>query len=142
MTERIIRLANKLKDDYGTSDPRELCRCLGVSFLCADLPEKLNGFYMEIAGRRAVAVAARLDTTAARACTAHELGHAVLHRGINTIFLSENTNFVTGRYEREADLFAAALLIDSGRGEESVERLAARYALPVCAVERLFCHKS
>ena len=140
MTERIIGLANKLKNEFGTDDPREICRCLSISFLVTELPERLNGFYMETAAGRAIAVASRLDSVSARSCAAHELGHAVLHRGINTVFMSDNTSFVSGRYEREANLFAAALLLDDENfsSEGNLETLAAAFALPLCAVECLW----
>ena len=140
MTERIIGLANKLKNEFGTDDPREICRCLSISFLVTELPERLNGFYMETAAGRAIAVASRLDSVSARSCAAHELGHAVLHRGINTVFMSDNTSFVSGRYEREANLFAAALLLDDENfsSEGSLEKLAIAFALPLYAVECLW----
>ena len=140
MTERIIGLANKLKNEFGTGDPREICRCMSISFLVTELPERLNGFYMETPSGRAVAVASRLDSVSARSCAAHELGHAVLHRGINTVFMSDNTSFVQGRFEREADLFAAALLLDDEKFSccENIETLAAANALPLYAVERLW----
>ena len=34
------------------------------------------------------------------------MGHALLHTGYNSFFLKQSTDFVTARYEREADLFA------------------------------------
>ncbi len=67
---------------------------------------------METADGVSVVISNTLRSPDDRACAAHELGHALLHRGVNTFFLSENTNLVCGRYEREADLFAAALLLD------------------------------
>ena len=40
----------------------------------------------------------------------HELGHSILHRGLNRIFMTAHTRMVTSRYELEADKFAVDLL--------------------------------
>lgn len=42
---------------------------------------------------------------------AHELGHAVLHPGLNTPFMKANTLLSTDRIEREANTFAVELLM-------------------------------
>lgn len=138
MNKRIEQCALSLKQKYGTNDPLELCRCLGITFLKTDLPRKLSGFYMEKSGRQAIAVSEALSSTAERAVIAHELGHALLHRGLNLLFLCENTNFVQGRYEREADMFAAALLIDKNEarsGDRSLEDVSRESGVPLYAVE-------
>ena len=46
-----------------------------------------------------------------RQVCAHELGHAILHRKINTIFLDTYTYIVTDKLEIQANMFAAELLI-------------------------------
>ena len=43
---------------------------------------------------------------------AHELGHALLHRKENCAFIKRHTLLLTSGIEREANLFAAQLLID------------------------------
>ena len=139
MIRRIIDLAEKIKQEYGTCNPSELCRCLGITLLTADLPRHINGFYMETAGKQAVVIGSSIKAPLDSACTAHELGHALLHKGINTVFLTDSTNFVTGRYEREADLFAAALLInieDAIQNGDSVEDLCKLTGVPFYAVEQ------
>lgn len=139
MNKKIVQTALSLKEQYGTSDPTELCRCLGITYLRADLPKKLGGFYMENKGRQAVAVAEALEAPFDRAVSAHELGHALLHKGLNFIFLCDNTNFLPGRYEREADLFAAALLIDGDRlkAGKSISVLSGESGVPAYAVQKL-----
>lgn len=138
MNKRIEHYALSLKQKYGTNDPFELCRCLGITFLRTDLPRKLSGFYMEKNGRQAITVSEALSSPCDRAVAAHELGHAMLHKGLNLIFLCENTNFVQGRYEREADLFAAALLIDKNEvalGDKSLIEISRESGVPLYAVE-------
>ncbi len=139
MIRRIMNLAEQLKQEYNTCDPSELCRCLGITLLRADLPRRINGFYMETAGKQAVVISSSIKEPLDNACTAHELGHAILHKGINTVFLTDSTNFVTGRYEREADLFAAALLInieDTRQSGGSVEEISKMTGVPCYAVEQ------
>lgn len=44
---------------------------------------------------------------------AHELGHAILHPTLNCTFLRKYTFLNTDRYEVEANLFAAELVIQN-----------------------------
>ena len=53
-----------------------------------------------------------LNGRKARFVCAHELGHSLLHKNLNRIFMDVNTNMVTSRYENEADRFAVDLLFD------------------------------
>lgn len=77
-----------------------------------------------------------LDDHVARFVCAHELGHAMLHRGENRIFMDANTLFVTSRFETEADHWAADLLLsDDDLREEmlcrsTVQQIACTYGLP------------
>ncbi|MEW8956389.1 ImmA/IrrE family metallo-endopeptidase, partial [Clostridium sp.] len=43
----------------------------------------------------------------------HELGHAILHEDSNTPFLRNNTFYSINKLERQANMFAAYLLINS-----------------------------
>lgn len=147
MTQKIISLAERLVAEHGTCNPFELCCILGISTVCTDLPFSVHGFYMEQDGRQAVVVSNNLQAPYDRYCAAHELGHALLHREINTIFITQYTCLSVGRYEREADLFAAALLIDQDIIAEckSTQEIARRTAVPIHAVESyisLFCKAS
>ncbi len=136
MTYKIISLAEKLVAEHGTRDPIELCCILGISTVYADLPFSVHGFYMEQDGRQAVVVSSNLLSPHDRYCAAHELGHALLHREINSVFITQHTCLSVGRYEREADLFAAALLIDGESLTEgtSIEDICRQTALPESAV--------
>ena len=144
MYERIIRMANRTAERFGTRDPEEICRRLGIVVVHTDLPKMVSGFYMENGGRQAVVISDVLEPPYSDVCVAHELGHALLHKGINTVFISENTNLVVGKYEREADLFAVSLLMDetdAGLFDKSTEEIASETALPEYAVEMWWIHK-
>lgn len=96
---------------YGTADPFELCRCMGIYVLDVELPDRLWGFYSNLIGSKIIYLNNAMEPHKRRQVCAHELGHAVLHADMNTMFLQKRTRLVAGRYEREADCFAACLLI-------------------------------
>ncbi len=143
MTERVVQLAKQLKEEYKTDDPYELCRCLNITLVRTDLPDSIDGFYMEQGGRQAIVIKAALENPSDIACAAHELGHAVLHKGMNTVYLSERTPSVTGKYEQEADLFAAALILDGSYQylNFTADETASATGLSPAAVKRFFKKK-
>lgn len=94
---------------------------------------------MESGGKQAVCVSNALEAPFDKAVAAHEVGHALLHRGLNLIFMCESTNFIPGRYEREADFFSAALLIDRDKAKDNgnIADVSRQHGIPLYAVERL-----
>lgn len=48
-----------------------------------------------------------------RMVMAHELGHAILHRKNNCYFIKNKTLLLNSKVEKEANLFAAELLISN-----------------------------
>lgn len=44
-TAYIIDVVNKLVEKYGTRDPYELCRALGIKIHYIDMQKKLKGFF-------------------------------------------------------------------------------------------------
>ena len=65
---------------------------------------------------------------------AHELGHALLHKGISTPYLKRYTLFSIGRIERQANTFAVELLLPDDFIKEypycSLEHLAQSVGIP------------
>lgn len=143
MTEKIYNTAAKIKEKYGTCNPIELCYFLGIHYITTDLPDSVSGFYMESDGKKAVVVGNSLSRRASLLCAAHELGHALLHCGLNSMFITENTHFPVGKFEREADHFAAALLIDIELINEcdyKIEQICCITGLPQYAAEEYMCY--
>lgn len=138
MTRRIISVVEKLCEEHGTRDPIELCNILGISTVYAELPFSVRGFYMECGNRQAIVIRRDLTFPENRYCAAHELGHALLHRHINTLFVTLHTRLPIEKYEHEADLFAAALLIDGTvlSNTESLEGICMQTAVPRDAAEQ------
>ena len=107
----IKSLAEKLVRKYGTRDPFKIAEVLGYIVLYAPLVG-VRGFYQYLKRCHIIYLDPELDEDTARFVCAHELGHSLLHRGINRIFMDTRTFLVSSRYETEADQFAADLLYD------------------------------
>ena len=107
-TEAQVR---RLIRQYHSAEPETLCEKMGIITLEQDLPQCVNGFTVEMNGMRFIVLNDALDYYKRRFTLAHELGHIVLHKGTNSLRLSCNTDFCVTKYEREADSFAAWLLL-------------------------------
>lgn len=109
----ISDLAHRLTRRYGTSSPFELCDCLDIRIQRPELPEATRALYFQTeAGDSIILLNSVLGEPESRYCCAHELGHILLHPGMNAQIISDLTDLCLPRYERQADLFAACLLID------------------------------
>lgn len=108
---KIERIVSELFHKYNTASPFELCDCLGIEVIYQELPESVRGFFVKILKKFVVVINDAVDEDEARVVCAHELGHIMLHSDTNSISLSSRTYFCTSKYEREADLFAAELLL-------------------------------
>ena len=137
MTHKIKSAIKELNQKYATLDPVEICKGQGIVLLFTDLPKQTRGFYMSTSKGSAIVVNDSLKGAERRACIAHELGHATLHEGLNYMFMNSSTQMVTGRYENEANQFAAMLLLQSMDSDypDTVEKLANMLSLPVSAVK-------
>lgn len=105
------RTVNSLVRKYGTRDPFSIAEAMGFSVIRVPL-KCIRGFYQYMKRCRIIYIADDLSETDARFVCAHELGHAMLHRGYNRIFMDAHTYFPTNRYEVEANHFAVDLLFD------------------------------
>lgn len=108
---KIEQTVKQLILKHGTAEPSELCEQMGIMLLEQDLPESVNGFTVTMYDMPFIVINNMLNCYEKRITTAHEIGHIVLHKGTNTIELSMNTSFCVSKFEREADCFAAYLLM-------------------------------
>lgn len=116
--DKIRSIAGEVVRHYGTASPFELCDFLSIPVLRLDLPRCMRGFCYQGKGKKSVIVMNQsLPPKEEGYCCAHELGHALLHPGANAQVMADLTNLCVGRYEREADYFAACLYIDPNLGE-------------------------
>lgn len=105
----IKRLAERLVRKFGTRDPFKIAEELDYTIIYTPLVG-VRGFYQYLKRCHIIYLDSELDDNTARFVCAHELGHSILHRGLNRIFMDTRTFIVTGRYEKEADRFAIDLL--------------------------------
>jgi Zn-dependent peptidase ImmA (M78 family) len=106
----IKSVVEKIKRKYKTSEPFELCSLMGITVLYSDLGS-IRGIYQYKYKKRMIHINCNLDSYLKRQVCAHELGHAVLHRKTNTVFLDAFTYLPVEKVEIEANIFAAELLI-------------------------------
>ncbi len=139
MRKEIRRIAENLIATYNTNSPKELCERLGIGTIKADLPKATRGFCLMLSEGTAIVLNSELDEREETAVLAHELGHAVLHEGCNYMFMTTNTCLLPGKYEKEADLFAAHLLIDKAKDLEleTFSQLSQSLNLPLWSVEQV-----
>lgn len=124
MSQQYIHtLAQELVDRFGTRDPFAIAKELGAHIKFVDNFVNLKGMYRVILGERYIFLSNHLDERTQRIVCAHELGHDQLHRTLATDSIIQEFMLydMNSRPEYEANLFAAALLLD----DESIQECAA-----------------
>ena len=90
--KNIPDLAHRLTRRYGTSSPFELCDCLGIRVQRPELPEATQALYFRTPeGHSIILLNSVLAEPESRYCCAHELGHILLHPGMNAQIISDLT---------------------------------------------------
>ena len=106
---KIKKIVNHLAMRHGTRDPFRLAKDLGISILYCTLGNTL-GYTVTYKRIPVIVLNDGLDERLMSFVCAHELGHAVMHKNVNTPWLKRHTFFSINRYEREANTFAVELL--------------------------------
>lgn len=133
--DRIKEASYQLIYDYNTRCPYKLAESMGIELFERRL-KNVRGFLLNEDDYKIIVVNSELPEQEKRAVIAHEIGHLELHPGYGHFFMLDNTGFVLGRQEREAEIFAAALLLDEPPEEdETVEAYAMRMGVPKKLVE-------
>ena len=107
--KRLIRYFERMT---GSRDPVKIAEYAGIRIAILPLGE-IAGNYMLIKRKRWIFVNENIPDESAmfQVVVAHELGHALLHRKENCAFIKSRTLLLTSGIEREANFFAANLLI-------------------------------
>lgn len=109
----IVALAKGLRDSWNTNDPFEIAKKFGIEVLFRDVA--IKGFTaqtIKIPGYPTIiSINDAFNEKSKKILCAHELGHALLHDESVNHFSVTKRNVMT-YVERDANLFAVALLID------------------------------
>lgn len=101
---------NRLVRFYKTRDPFEMIK--GMNIILVNYPlEGVRGFYQYFQRNNIIYLDEKISDSERRFVLAHELGHMILHKKSNAIFMDTRTQFNTSKYEQEANLFAMELLL-------------------------------
>lgn len=124
-------IVSKLLKQFNTRNPFSIAKYLNIEVLFAELGSS-GGCYLYLKKHRCIIINCELDENEQHLVMAHELGHAVLHTKMNYYFMRNKTYLNTNKYEREANIFAAFLLIsdDDVTDCDTVGHLSALCSVP------------
>ena len=106
----VKRLADSLVRKYNTRNPFEIISNLNAIVIFYPL-HGVKGFYQYFQRNNLIYIDEALDDVEKNFVCAHELGHMLLHKKTNAIFMDSRSQLNTTKYEIEADRFAVDLLI-------------------------------
>lgn len=112
MNRNISSFVEKLVAIHGTRDPFIIARAYGIEIMYLSNYKDIKGYYANILENKYIVINSNLDEATQKLVVAHELGHALIHGDIEIGFIREKTFMNTALYERQANEFAAELLID------------------------------
>ncbi|MCM3041680.1 ImmA/IrrE family metallo-endopeptidase [Paenibacillus motobuensis] len=106
----IKQTVTQLVEKHRSSNPYEIASQNNVLVLFEELGDML-GYFNTYNRIKMIHINNHVDEQLQRFTCAHELGHSVLHPGVNTPFLRKNTLTSIDRIEREANQFAVEMLL-------------------------------
>lgn len=110
MSRNIKKIALGLIRKYNTQNPFKLAEALNIEYIIGSMG-KCSGCYLYLKRHRCIFINEDLSDSDMLFVMAHELGHAILHRAENCYFIRNKTLLSTECFEKEANIFAAELLI-------------------------------
>ena len=138
----VKKTAFHLVKKHETNCPFRIAKNKGILIQYQDLGT-IWGYYFVYKRIPIIVINSRLEETLQRVVCAHELGHSIFHPKLNTSFMKNNTFFTVDKIEREANQFAAELLIpDEAIAEtNNIYELASLYGVPAELVELKLFYK-
>lgn len=109
MKIKIKKQALSLIEKFCTNDPFKLCDFLNIAVGYAELGN-MRGYYYQNENGSIIMIDSRLSEHIQKFVCAHEIGHYILHDGMNRVFLSNSTLLNAAKYEREANEFSMCIL--------------------------------
>lgn len=134
----IAQTVETLCKKYDTRDPFEITRQLNIMLELEPLGT-VRGYYAFSFRQRVIHINENLYEEQQLFTCAHELGHAIMHPNLNTLFLKSSTYFSVNKLESEADRFAIQMLYTDEYlkdfGECTINQIASCLNLPEQLVE-------
>lgn len=130
---------NNLIRKYNTRNPYTLCKRLNINIIenyyGMNMPKAL---FKKFLRRKFIIInLTRIENDSEKLFSiCHELGHALLHSSDSAFYLHDHTFCVRGRYENEANRFAAELMINENMlcndqmHSMTLEQLSVYYGVP------------
>lgn len=116
----IADTVKKLKKRFSDISPETIAEKLDAIILKEDLPDSTRGFFQLSRRIIIIYINCNLSDIEQRNVLAHELSHAILHKHMNRIFMDSRTLNVPNRYENQANLLAAYMIIDDHDAREYI----------------------
>lgn len=108
----IKSLVTKLIKRYNTNDPYEIASYLNFYVYNFNFKNReTKGMFVRDRENSFIFVSRDLDPSEKKVAVAHELGHGLCHGKANFYYIRDFTFFAVDKYELEANIFAAELLI-------------------------------
>ncbi|WP_213996441.1 ImmA/IrrE family metallo-endopeptidase [Tepidanaerobacter syntrophicus] len=117
---------------FNTRNPAKIAKYINIHVKYTEYSYGTKGFFIKTLRNKFIIVNSTLDEESQRIILAHELGHALLHYNEPISIIREYTFFPIGPFEREANKFAAELLIpdDELRLDLSISEMSQLFGLP------------
>lgn len=115
----IKNIANKLVRKYQTRNPFEILKGMNVIVMFVPL-EDVRGFYQYFQRNHIIYIDENLNEHEKNFVCAHELGHLLLHKKTNAIYMDAHTNLNIDKIEIEANKFAMELLVSDDSIDKSM----------------------
>jgi len=110
MNKNPINLANFTVKKYKTRDPFQIAKEKNIILVYAHLID-IRGFYQYFQRQHIICIDQDLSDQEKKFVCAHELGHMMMHKNANKVYMDTQTFFNTNKFETEANTFAVNLLI-------------------------------
>lgn len=110
MRKDIKRLVAYYTKKCNSRNPFDIAKYLNIQIQIGPLGSRC-GCYMFLKNHRCIFLNENLEEHEKQLVMAHELAHAILHRKQNCYFIRNKTLLLNSKTEKEANLFAAELLI-------------------------------
>lgn len=108
----VKKAATELIKKYNTRDPFKIAEYLGLKVFFFPFND-IKGLIISFGSSHYIGINSNLPYQEQKFVLAHEIGHHQLHSpNYNYFFIRDNTHFINGKYERQANLFAFFLLTD------------------------------